>query len=78
MILYFFVLVYHLGMVILILEQEGKNAKDKDIWDESEVEVGNFDDRDLDPRPSPEYVSMFDDTVEAFLCSYLSLFPISS
>jgi len=36
-----------------------KNAKDKDIWDESEVEVGNFDDRDLDPRPSPEYEIMF-------------------
>ena len=73
MILYFFLLVHHLGMVVLILGQEGRNSKDSNnkdnnIWDESEVEEGNLDDRDLDPRPSPEYVSMFDDTVEALLC----------
>ena len=72
MILYFFLLVHHLGMVVLILGQEGSNNKDNNIWDESEIEEGNLDDRDLDPRPNPEYVSMFDDTVEALLCSYLS------
>ena len=43
-------------MVFTDVEEKDKSTTDKNIWTEDEVEADHFDDRDLDPRPCPEYV----------------------